>query len=130
VPDLYRSHGRYRYNKYGTNWRALIAFLISVVPNIPGLAAATNPSLQGKIGGAEKIYDMFYLWGFSSAFFVYCSLSYLWPAKDTLIDASIYEDPDIISGVPYEKGDVTTTEEIAGSGEEKGLPTAEKSHDF
>ncbi len=37
VPALYRAHGRYRYNEAGTNWRALTAFLISVVPNLPGM---------------------------------------------------------------------------------------------
>ena len=37
VPALYRAHGRYRYNHAGTNWRALLAFLISVVPNLPGM---------------------------------------------------------------------------------------------
>ena len=37
VPALYRAHGRYRYNAAGTNWRAVVAFLISVVPNLPGM---------------------------------------------------------------------------------------------
>jgi NCS1 family nucleobase:cation symporter-1 len=37
VPGLYRARGRYRYNKYGTNWRAAVAFLVSVVPNLPGM---------------------------------------------------------------------------------------------
>ena len=40
VPALYRSHARYRYNSAGTNWRALVALLISVGPNLPGLANA------------------------------------------------------------------------------------------
>ena len=40
VPSLYRRHARYRYGKYGVNWRAAVAFIISVVPNIPGLAVA------------------------------------------------------------------------------------------
>lgn len=31
VPSLYRRHGRYRYNAAGTNWRAVVAFLVSVV---------------------------------------------------------------------------------------------------
>jgi nucleobase:cation symporter-1, NCS1 family len=35
VPSLYRRHARYRYN-HGANWRAAVAFLISVVPNTPG----------------------------------------------------------------------------------------------
>jgi nucleobase:cation symporter-1, NCS1 family len=37
VPDLYRAHGRYRYNNLGTNWRAVVAFLVSVGPNLPGM---------------------------------------------------------------------------------------------
>lgn len=46
VPALYRRHGRYRYNAAGTNWRAVVAFLISVVPNLPGMAAQVNPKLH------------------------------------------------------------------------------------
>lgn len=43
VPALYRAHGRYRYNAFGTNWRAVIAFLVSVVPNIPGMYDSRSP---------------------------------------------------------------------------------------
>jgi NCS1 family nucleobase:cation symporter-1 len=96
VPALYRARGRYRYNKYGINWRAAIAFLVSVVPNIPGMAATVNPDLAGKIGGAGKIYDMFYLWGYSSAFAVYTGLSYAFPANETLVPATISGDDYII----------------------------------
>jgi NCS1 family nucleobase:cation symporter-1 len=35
VPSLYRRHGRYRY-RHGYNWRAAVAFLVSVTPNVPG----------------------------------------------------------------------------------------------
>ena len=35
VPSLYRRHGRYRY-LHGCNWRAAIALLVSLIPNIPG----------------------------------------------------------------------------------------------
>jgi NCS1 family nucleobase:cation symporter-1 len=35
VPGLYRRHGRYRY-RYGINWRAAAALLVSLVPNLPG----------------------------------------------------------------------------------------------
>jgi len=95
VPGLYRAHGRYRYNKYGTNWRAAIAFLVSVVPNIPGMAASVNPSLD--VGGASKLYDMFYFWGYSSAFIVYCLLSYFFPATETMVSHTIYDDGDVSS---------------------------------
>ncbi|EOO03177.1 putative ncs1 allantoate transporter protein [Phaeoacremonium minimum UCRPA7] len=96
VPGLYRAHGRYRYNKYGTNWRAAIAFLVSVVPNLPGMAATVNPSIAPSVGGAKKIYYMFYFWGYSSAFLVYGLLGYFWPEKSTEVAATIYGDDDIV----------------------------------
>ncbi|TAQ89492.1 hypothetical protein B7494_g2156 [Chlorociboria aeruginascens] len=126
VPGLYRKFGRYRYNAAGTNWRAVIAFLVSVVPNIPGMAAQVNPALAGKVGGAEKIYDMFYLWGFSSAFVIYCVLSKFWPATETLIPKSIYEDEDtVLNGIEGsdEKDGVSEEGTL-----EKGM--ASKSHDI
>lgn len=41
---------------------------------------------------------MNYLYGFASATFTYWGLSYLFPAHDSLLDFSIYEDPDVIDG--------------------------------
>ena len=35
VPALYRRHARYRYT-HGYNWRAVLAFAISLGPNLPG----------------------------------------------------------------------------------------------
>ncbi|KAK7187833.1 hypothetical protein DPSP01_010878 [Paraphaeosphaeria sporulosa] len=92
VPDLYRSHGIYRYNEWGTNWRAVVAFLVSVTPNLPGLAASVNPSLQKSIGDAQKIYYMFYFYGFTSAFVVYCSLSHFFPPTSTIVSRVVYDD--------------------------------------
>ncbi|KAH0272768.1 uridine permease-like protein Fui1, partial [Aureobasidium melanogenum] len=90
VPGLYRRHGRYRY-KHGINWRAVVALLSSLVPNIPGLASSVNKSLSIPSSFAH-IYDMNYLYGFISASFIYWSLSYFYPAKSTLLEASIYDD--------------------------------------
>ncbi|KAM0498364.1 hypothetical protein ACHAPB_006418 [Verticillium nonalfalfae] len=114
VPGLYRAHGRYRYNKVGTNWRAVIAFLVSAVPNIPGLAAQVEPSLKKSIGGADKIYYMFYFWGFTSAFVVYVVLSLVFPAKETLIPETIYDDGEVLEGTygPNERsGDTDSAHE-------------------
>lgn len=70
-----------------------------------------NPSLRGSIGGAVYVYDMFYIWGFTSAFLGYWALSYVWPATGTLIDQTVYGDEEIVAGI-----------EDAGSerGDEKG----------
>ncbi|KAL1855522.1 hypothetical protein Plec18170_004242 [Paecilomyces lecythidis] len=89
VPALYRPHARYHYVK-GCNWRAAMALLISLGPNMPGLVNAVNPNID--IGGAEKIYDFNYLWGFFSAFTVYVASSYIFPAVESLIPATIHDD--------------------------------------
>lgn len=42
---------------------------------------------------------MNYLWGFTSAWAVYWLLSYWFPATDTLLQVSIYDDVEVIEGV-------------------------------
>ena len=42
IADLYAPDGRYRYNRYGTNWRAVVAWLFGCIPMIPGFAAAVS----------------------------------------------------------------------------------------
>ncbi|KAF2732398.1 allantoin permease [Polyplosphaeria fusca] len=120
VPALYRRQGRYRYNKIGTNWRAAVALIIGVTPNIPGMAAAVNTNIN--IHGAAYIYDIFYLYGFGSAFFMYSMLSWIFPATETLVRESIHEDVIVVDGVEkindgvhqpyaYEKNVTTAVEE-------------------
>lgn len=113
VPSLYRRHGRYEY-QHGINWRAAVAFIISVTPNIPGLAKAVNPSISIS-SGIEHIYDMNYLWGFTSAFVLYWGLSWAFPAKETLLDAPIFEDVEVFDGVEYKNDGVHTPERLNGS---------------
>lgn len=90
VPALYNPHGRYRY-WYGINWRAVVTFVISLTPNLPGLANSVTPSL-GLSGGIVHVWDINYLYGFWVAVFVYSSLSLLFPEKDTLIPEAISGD--------------------------------------
>jgi len=104
VPALYKAGGRYRYNKWGTNWRALVAFLVSVVPSVPGMAASVNPSITATIGDADKLYFMFYFWGYTSAFLVYLGLNYFFPAPETQVSEAIYGDEDIISAEDEKAG--------------------------
>ncbi|EPE09499.1 ncs1 allantoate transporter [Ophiostoma piceae UAMH 11346] len=97
VPALYRRHARYNYGtKWSTNWRAAVALLVGFVPNLPGLAAAVNKNV--KIGGAEYLYDIFYLYGFTAAFGLYYVLNWVWPDVGTLIPVSIHEDTVVING--------------------------------
>jgi len=100
------------------NWRAVLAFLVSVCPNIPGMAANVNPALSNSIGGAGKMYDIFYLWGYGSAFLVYVVLSKVFPATETLIPATIHEDEQVVNGQVWITEEVQTQKTLEG--EEKG----------
>ncbi|KAK3690534.1 allantoin permease [Podospora appendiculata] len=113
VPGLYRAHGRYRYNKYGINWRAAVAFLVSVVPSLPGMAATVNPDLAASIGDANKLYFMFYFWGYTSAFVIYSVLNYFFPNPDTKIPTTIYDDEEIVEA--EDKDSDTPVDEKKGS---------------
>jgi NCS1 family nucleobase:cation symporter-1 len=50
LDDLYREDGRYTYAG-GWNGRALAAFAIGVLPNLPGFLATAAPGIFGWIGG-------------------------------------------------------------------------------
>lgn len=94
VPSLYRRRARYRYWR-GFNWRAAMAFLVSVTPNVPGLAKAVNPSISLS-AGITHVYDINYIYGLTSGAAVYFVLSYFWPAPETLIPDSIYDDCGVV----------------------------------
>ncbi|THH07196.1 hypothetical protein EW145_g3553 [Phellinidium pouzarii] len=89
VPSMYRPHGRYRYLG-GVNWRAALALLVSVTPNMPGLINSINTNI--KVGGAVHVFDFAWIFGFFSASFIYYIASVLFPAKQTFFDAVILED--------------------------------------
>lgn len=100
VPSLYRRHKRYHY-WHGCNWRAALAFLVSVTPNIPGLARAVNPDISLS-SGIVHLYDINYIWGLVSAAIIYYATSYFFPARETLLPESIYDDDQIVEGVEYD----------------------------
>lgn len=104
VSALYTPHGRYRY-RYGCNWRAGLAMLISIGPTMPSLVHNVNSSIE--IGGAAYIADLVWYYGFFSALLVYVALSKIWPAKDSLVSQGELET---IEGI---EGDVEAIKEIS-----------------
>lgn len=42
VDAMYDPSGRYRYNRYGTNWRAAVAWFIAWIPLTPGFARGVS----------------------------------------------------------------------------------------
>jgi NCS1 family nucleobase:cation symporter-1 len=61
VDDLYRRGGRYEYAR-GVNWIAVTAFVLGVLPNLPGFIAA----LQGTT--AAPLFATLYNWAWFVGF--------------------------------------------------------------
>ncbi|KAH7340532.1 cytosine-purine permease [Rhizoctonia solani] len=90
IPALYNPNGRYKYTG-GTNWRALLALLVSVPPNLPGLIHSINPKINVGLGG-QHVYSIAWLLGFSLAGVTYYVASTLFPPTETMVDEPITGD--------------------------------------
>ncbi|KAL6242152.1 hypothetical protein RBB50_011064 [Rhinocladiella similis] len=103
VPALYDPRGRYRYNSTGINWRAMLAFLLAVGPNLPGLAYSINN--KSKItSGAKHLYTFDWLYGFVVSIFIYSVTSYIWKPSNQIVSKTVY-------GIPTDPTDEEAYEE-------------------
>ncbi|KAK5121363.1 hypothetical protein LTR85_005529 [Meristemomyces frigidus] len=91
VAELYNPLGRYRYNKLGTNWRAVVAWFVGWVPQMGGFAQGVTPSMTIS-SGAVHLYDISYLYGFFVSAVVYYALSRISPPSTTLAEDYSEED--------------------------------------
>ncbi|KZM19089.1 uncharacterized protein EKO05_0010235 [Ascochyta rabiei] len=87
---LYQPHGIYRYT-HGCNWRAVVAFLAGVAPNLPGFISSINPSID--VGVGDRPYRFGWFLGFVGTGVVYVALSMLLaPPHDSFIDRAVLPD--------------------------------------
>ncbi|KAH0839036.1 hypothetical protein AYO21_04634 [Fonsecaea monophora] len=96
VPALYDPRGRYRYNIYGINWRAMLAFLLAIGPCMPGLAWSINNKSR-ITAGAQHLYSFDWLYGFVTSIFVYSVTSHFWKPTEQIVAHTVYgipQDPD------------------------------------
>lgn len=110
------------------------------ITNVCSLANAVNSSLKITSGIAHLVsrpprvaespsnltddqYDMNYLYGFVSAVFVYWALSYCFPAQESLLEACIYEDPDVINSVDFTKKSEQDSNDTVSAGEKGRFAT-------
>ncbi|GKT56686.1 NCS1 nucleoside transporter family protein [Colletotrichum tofieldiae] len=110
VDDLYRGDSTSVYwFSSGFNWRALVAWLIGVVPCLPGFIAAVDMSVTVS-EGATELYYMSYLYGLLSSGLVYALLHKVFPAR--ALDAFVRDAPSPRELQEMQKGkwDVTLAE--------------------
>ena len=59
-------------------------------PNLPGLINAINPKIN--VHGGIYPYQVSWILGFVLAASVYAITSYVWPAEETMIEETIWDD--------------------------------------
>jgi NCS1 family nucleobase:cation symporter-1 len=107
---LYQRHGIYAYTG-GCNWRAIMAFIIGVAPNMPGFIQSINPKINAGVG--SRPYAFGWLLGFTATALVYTVLEmFIAPPRETFIDRAVL--PDEI----YDESGVVDEGISVGSGEE------------
>ena len=80
VRALYDRHGIYSY-WHGVNWRAIVAFIVGIAPNMPGFIYNINSSINP--GAGIYPYDFAWLLGFVGTAIVYVGLSYFFPDRQS-----------------------------------------------
>lgn len=70
----------YMYNRFGTNWRAVVAYLLGMVPNFPGFIGSVGPEVPQN---AMKVFYLNYFIGWLVSFLIYCALCYYYPIDGT-----------------------------------------------
>ncbi|KAK9479838.1 permease for cytosine/purines, uracil, thiamine, allantoin-domain-containing protein [Lipomyces japonicus] len=122
VWELYNKDGIYRYNKFGINWRAFVAFFIAWVPLLPGFIPSVSSSITVSVG-ATRLYYLGYFYSLFVSMLVHYVLSYFWPAEQTMISNAVLPDADIIQA--HNHGDLADENINNAFGRDEIIPKKE-----
>jgi cytosine/uracil/thiamine/allantoin permease len=120
---LYQPSNRtYRFNDWLFNWRAIVAFLVGVVPSLPGLINSVNSNID--VGVGVHPYQFGWILGFVGTSIVYVALSMVFPCDESLVHRAVLADEiydlregNMVVGISMgeEQG------EVVRAGKEKGF---------
>ncbi|GAB7357866.1 hypothetical protein MBLNU230_g0037t1 [Neophaeotheca triangularis] len=117
ITQLYQKDGMYTYLR-GWNPRAIVAFLLAVTPNLPGLASAVNDGVNVPVG-FDNMYTMNWLFGVVFASVLYYLACKVFPVP---IEAPVgHQDPaleyllhgEVIEGLEVGNDDAKRVEEVS-----------------
>ncbi|GAB1200695.1 hypothetical protein APSETT444_010070 [Aspergillus pseudonomiae] len=103
-----REKSTYAYGDWGVNWRAVLAFVVGVVPSLPGLIHSVNGSVE--VGVGLRPYQFGWLLGFVATSLVYVLVSVVFPATESLVAVAVMAE-DIYDA---REGDVGSTDDQEG----------------
>ncbi|PSN67011.1 NCS1 nucleoside transporter family protein [Corynespora cassiicola Philippines] len=73
-------HAPYFY-LHGFNWRTIVAWMVTWVPQLPGFINAINPNIHVSFGAA-KLFDLSFLFGGAAGFLIYLSINLIFPPSN------------------------------------------------
>ncbi|KAJ5122941.1 hypothetical protein N7448_009038 [Penicillium atrosanguineum] len=104
----------------GFNWRALVAFIVGVTPNLPGLINAVTPSID--VGVGVHPYQFGWLLGFFATSLVYLALSHWFPEREAQIEHAVLADEIYEErGAVVEGVETDSSDRVQVSTDEKSL---------
>ncbi|CAH2351652.1 allantoin permease [[Candida] railenensis] len=77
APEQPSAPSFYKFGPIGVNWRAYVAYICGILPNIVGFVGATETHTVPI--GATEVYRLSFIMGFFSAFLIYALLNYFSP---------------------------------------------------
>lgn len=82
IDDLYtaREDGTFFYTK-GFNIRAIVVWIVSVVPSLPGLISVESKAVHGTLQGLENFYFGNVIFAFVIPFVLYILVCWIWPPE-------------------------------------------------
>ncbi|RDW57166.1 hypothetical protein BP6252_13814 [Coleophoma cylindrospora] len=100
IPDLYKKDGIYWF-WHGINWRAIVTWVIAVVPAFPGFVG----SMQGRTTGVDyRIYQISFFVGYPIAVVTYIIINKIFPPEGLGIEEDLEGPPEpVIEGEDPEK---------------------------
>ncbi|KAE8343554.1 hypothetical protein BDV24DRAFT_172574 [Aspergillus arachidicola] len=97
-----RENMTYGYGGWGVNWRAVVAFVVGVAPNLPGLINSVNSGIE--VGVGVHPYQFGWLLGFVATSLVYVVVSLVFPARESLVEVAVMPE-EVYDAREREDGD-------------------------
>ncbi|KAK5957753.1 hypothetical protein OHC33_000942 [Knufia fluminis] len=113
IPDLYEGSSKSVYwYRWGTNWRTVAAWVVAVVPSMPGFVASVDKSV--KLGaGAQRVFSLSFLLGLTISVVASLALHWVFPYD--------YSTSNLIDGEVATIGTETNSEPGYSTTKEKGM---------
>ncbi|KAF7372641.1 Nucleobase cation symporter [Mycena venus] len=103
VAALYRRESSCYWYTHGVNWRAIAAFMLALIPSLPGFAAKINTKIKVPIG-ARYIFALVWPVGVIIGGACYLLFSLVWPANHGKLESpKEAKAPSILSDGDLEK---------------------------